>query len=356
MKVEEGIKNLLVEKGYQLLSNSISNLDIFYRINGMETDLILILRAIRGNELTTEEYRLIINKIKNVFYQREYQDIHLLGLILSYNPEKAKRFCLAEDEHYIVDLSNRRMIIYEDQDLHFTDIIPLVEDIIHDESYIAEINRNERSQNTQWITLINTIIIVTNVLIHLVVHTGLLGKTDSILRQGALSWYHIKEDGEYYRILSSMFLHSDFEHLMNNMVVLLFAGFNLEKAAGKIRYLIIYFGAGIIAAISSISYNMLKGEMIFSIGASGAIFGIIGAMVYIILINKGRLKDINGRQLILFTIFSLYGGIANADIDNVAHIGGFVAGIILALILYRKKRKSGEGEASQMYQGRQEEN
>ena len=69
---------------------------------------------------------------------------------------------------------------------------------------------------------------------------------------------------------------------------------------------------------------MIKDRWVLSVGASGAIFGIVGAMGYMLLINKGRLEDISGRQIILFTIFSLYGGIANANIDNVAHIGGFI--------------------------------
>lgn len=68
-----------------------------------------------------------------------------------------------------------------------------------------------------------------------------------------------------------MFMHGGFEHLFNNMIVLFFIGDNLERAAGKLIYLVIYFGSGIIAAISSISYNMYKGNVGFSIGASGAI-------------------------------------------------------------------------------------
>ena len=142
-----------------------------------------------------------------------------------------------------------------------------------------------------------------------------------------------------------MFLHSDFEHLMNNMLVLFFVGDNLERAAGKIKYFIIYFGSGIIAGISSISYNMIKEKMVYSVGASGAIFGIVGAMGYILLVNKGHLEDISSRQIILFTVFSLYGGIANANIDNVAHIGGFIGGIILAIILYRRPKSIKDNES-----------
>jgi rhomboid protease GluP len=127
-------------------------------------------------------------------------------------------------------------------------------------------------------------------------------------------------------------------HLVNNMVVLLFIGDNVEKAAGKVRFFLIYFGSGIIAGIASISYNMMMNDIVGSIGASGAIFGVVGAMLYILIVNKGRMEDISSWQIVLFIVFSLYGGIQNAEIDQAAHIGGFLGGIILALILYRRRK------------------
>ena len=104
--------------------------------------------------------------------------------------------------------------------------------------------------------------------------------------------------------------------------------------------MVIYFGSGIIAAISSISYNMYKGNVGFSIGASGAIFGVVGAILYILIVNKGHLEDISTRQIVLFVIFSLYGGYTSAGIDNIAHIGGFLGGLLIAVLLYRKPKNN----------------
>ena len=166
-----------------------------------------------------------------------------------------------------------------------------------------------------------------------------------MLGRGALSWYFVFEKKEYYRVLTSMFMHSDLEHLFNNMLVLYFVGNNLERAAGKIRYLFLYFGTGILAGLASISYNMWKeggqflvGNSVFSVGASGAIFGVVGAMLFIVVINRGRIADISTRQMVLFVVFSLYGGVTNTQIDQVAHIGGFLAGIVLAAITYRRPK------------------
>ena len=174
-----------------------------------------------------------------------------------------------------------------------------------------------------------------------------------MIRKGGIFWYYVIEEKEYYRILTSLFMHSDIAHVFNNMVVLLFVGANLERATGKVKYLLLYFGTGIIADITSIVYNMMKDKQssdiiaTYSIGASGAIFGVVGAMIYIIIVNKGRLEDISSRQIILFAIFGLYGGITNAGIDNAAHIGGIIAGVILAMLLYRRPMRKLSNSADQ---------
>lgn len=353
MRIEDGIVSQLNTMEFQQLDIKINTIDMFYRSSYIGTEIVLILRALSGNEISPDEYKLIVNNIKNKFIESGFTDIHVLGLILTAVPERARQLHYDEEDHFIVDLWDRRLIIYENQSPYFTELIPVIENIIHDEEYSTGLDdkgygqsHNNHDHKIQWVTLLNTIFIVANIIIYLLSHhTHIFGETVSALQNGALSWYMIKEEGEYYRLLTSMFLHSDFEHLVNNMLVLFFVGDNLERAAGRIRYLIIYFGSGIIAGISSISYNMIKDRWVFSIGASGAIFGIVGAMAYILLVNKGRLEDISSRQIIMFTVFSLYGGIANANIDNVAHIGGFIGGIILALILYRRPKKAVEGEA-----------
>jgi len=139
-----------------------------------------------------------------------------------------------------------------------------------------------------------------------------------------------------------MFLHFGADHLVNNMLVLYFIGDKLERIVGKVKYICIYFGSGLLAGIASLGYNMLKNNNIVSAGASGAIFGVVGAMAFIVLINKGRIKDFSQGQMVLFILLSLYGGLTSQGIDNVAHIGGLLTGIIFAAVLYRKPRKNME--------------
>jgi len=126
------------------------------------------------------------------------------------------------------------------------------------------------------------------------------------------------------------------------MIVLYFLGSKLEQIVGKVKFLILYLSSGFLAGVASIGYNMLKNNNIISAGASGAIFGVVGAMGFIVAINKGRIKDISARQITIFVILSLYNGLTSQGIDNVAHIGGMLSGAIIAAILYRRQKTNTE--------------
>lgn len=161
-----------------------------------------------------------------------------------------------------------------------------------------------------------------------------------MLNSGAALPPLIIDYGQYYRLFTSMFLHFGIEHLFNNMLVLFFLGDNLERAVGKIRFVIIYLLSGLGGSTLSCLYYYYKGEVVVSAGASGAIFGVIGALFYVVIINKGRLEDMTSTRLGLLIIFSLYHGFSESGVDNLAHIGGFIGGILLCAILYRRKKLS----------------
>ena len=199
----------------------------------------------------------------------------------------------------------------------------------------------------QYITPANTVIIglcMTVFIVDLV--TGLASGQDLLSNYGALGWKYIIEDHEYYRILTYMFLHGGISHLFSNLLVLLFVGSTVEKIMGSAKYLINYICSGIVAALASVYYNLWRFNhtigtdkaMVVSVGASGAIFGTVGALFWLVIVNRGRIEGISTRRIALFIVFSIFEGFAMAGIDNAAHIGGLLFGIISALILYDKRR------------------
>ena len=201
--------------------------------------------------------------------------------------------------------------------------------------YFRQSSRSLRSMMTP----VNTVIIAVNILVFLWLSvTGSTLSGQFMYAHGASYWPAVVYNHEYYRLITCAFLHFGFTHLLNNMLVLGFIGDNLERALGSIRYALLYLICAVGSSAISIAWNMYTGESPISAGASGAIFGVVGALVIILIRNHGRLEDLSSRQLLLFALFSVYHGIANAGIDNAAHIGGFAVGALLAFLMYRPGR------------------
>ena len=169
----------------------------------------------------------------------------------------------------------------------------------------------------------------------------LFGDTEDavfMLQHGAMYAPYVTEGHEYYRIFTCLFLHFGIAHLLNNMVMLGALGWNLELEIGKIRYIIIYFGSGIIGNIISLCYDLTLQQPAVSAGASGAIFGLMGALLYVVIANRGRLGRLSGRGMLVMVALSLYFGLTSSGVDNLAHIGGLVSGFLLAVVLYRRRK------------------
>lgn len=160
-----------------------------------------------------------------------------------------------------------------------------------------------------------------------------------LLEHGAMYVPYMIEKGEYYRIFTSMFLHFGFDHLLNNMVILAAIGWNLEYEIGQLKFVILYLFSGLGGNLLSAYWDIRVGDYAISAGASGAIFGVIGALLYIAIRNRGRIGDISGKGLVFMIILSLYYGYSSGGVDNMAHIGGLIAGFLLSVFLYRKKNR-----------------
>lgn len=157
-----------------------------------------------------------------------------------------------------------------------------------------------------------------------------------MLQNGAM-YVPLLKEGEYYRLFTSIFLHFGFSHLVNNMLMLGVMGWQLELVLGKLKFLLLYFAAGLCGNLLSAFAEIRTGEYAVSAGASGAIFGVIGALLYIALRNHGRIGTVSGQGILLMIALTLYYGFTSSGVDNFAHIGGLAAGFLLSVLLYRKK-------------------
>ena len=194
-------------------------------------------------------------------------------------------------------------------------------------------------RNYQKKPICTTALVIINVAVFL--GLSLIGMTEDsefMMEHGAMYVPYLMEGQRYYTIFTSIFLHFGFSHLMNNMIMLLVIGYNLEPEIGKLRFLIIYLGSGVIGNIVSAGCDISRGSYAVSAGASGAIFGIAGALLYVVVRNHGILGEISTRGLVLMAGLSLYYGFTAQGVDNAAHVGGLVSGFLLAVLTYWKRK------------------
>ena len=198
-----------------------------------------------------------------------------------------------------------------------------------------DMKRQKGSLQTAWM---NKLLIAVNVLVFAAGMAG--GKADSMYRAGALFAPLLLKGQGWYRLVTSVFLHADVTHLFNNMIVQFAGGDTVEKNLGHIRYGIVYVLCGIGGNLVSVAMDFITGEYGFSIGASGAVFGIVGALLYMILREAAdrhrtptaRMKNLAVRA-VLMAAYLLYSGWKNPVVNQAAHVGGMVLGFVLTAAL-----------------------
>jgi len=174
--------------------------------------------------------------------------------------------------------------------------------------------------------LITPILITLNVLCYFI--PILFGLYEDILNSFCVYGPLIRY-GQFYRLLTGIFLHGDILHLLFNCYALYAIGSQLEGFMGKTKYLFIYLFSGLMGSLFSIALN---GD-VPSIGASGAIFGLMGSLLYFGYHYRVYLGGVLKSQIIPLIIFNLLLGFLNSTIDNFAHIGGLIGGFLITIAL-----------------------
>lgn len=162
--------------------------------------------------------------------------------------------------------------------------------------------------------------------------------------RGSLSLVSVLTKGEYGRIIWSLFLHSGINHIFNNMLILFFLGAMIEKEVGHIRYAFFFFLSGIGGNLLSLLAKWIGNDSSYSIGASGAVFGLVGVLLALVLFSNRKLPNVTPVRILLMVGLTLYSGFTGQNIDNAAHIGGiltgFLVGTAVCIVEKRKTRRA----------------
>jgi rhomboid protease GluP len=185
---------------------------------------------------------------------------------------------------------------------------------------------------------ITSIIIVLNVMMGIVVAASGGFTIANLYSWGALWPPAVTYQNEFYRLVTSMLLHGNVFHLLMNMYVLVYIGGFMERFIGSLRYIALYLVAGITASLAVV---YLGNSNVITVGASGSIFGIMGALFLMTFIQKDALPGPIIYQIRLLTLINLGFTAFIPGISIFGHLGGLITGMIIFYIfhLIRDKNK-----------------
>ena len=343
-------------------------MSLHYVVIGENAYLVWMISQEALRNMTPELYRGQLEKIRGIFLEKGAAGCSVLAVFVTSDTEKVKQVAQGT-AFWIADEAYGRLIVYEDQMEDFLGLRNILEQNLHfgadvrntdgmqkqgafaaQPGYVSEASTQGtyKAGRRKGITggilayLVTIALVAANVIIFLCIKSIELQS----LKYGNIAVMVFRRK-EYYRLFTSVFLHQNFEHLANNMISLVLAGTVLEKKLGHIRFGITYLLTGIAASVVSAVCHQYMDEIIISIGASGAIYGVFGALAITLLLN--RAKNDNGILIRtgVFILYLVYSTINSAgNIDNAAHIGGFIAGTLVGLLWFWLER---------LYKGRKRE-
>ena len=195
-----------------------------------------------------------------------------------------------------------------------------------DAKKINAVFKNKFPMITYWLIAVNVILYVVPIL---------FGQYNDLINNYSV-WGPAIREGQVYRLFTGMFLHGGLVHLLFNCYALYVIGSQVESFLGKFKFLVIYLVAGISGAL----FSMIFGGNYASIGASGAIFGLMGALVYFGYHYRVYLGNVVKSQIIPLIVLNLALGFFVTGIDNFAHIGGLIGGTLMSIALGVKDKSS----------------
>lgn len=357
----ENIVGYLRYQGYQTIKTNVEGISVNVQEREKESYIVVAFNLKNGTEFSKEQYHHLLDQVQTLYRSKNEKEIKLLSLICTNHPSAVRNYCVEDGiTHWIVDGEQLRLIIYENQPQLFYDLKQQLDSILTGKVHVFQpqqkVQSERKKQFRNGVGLKNNIslilktmpvctisLILINVIVYLLVEiTGSSEGTQHMVDWGASYYPLTVGESQYYRIITSMFLHFGWEHLFNNMLMLGLLGERFERIVGGVRFFIVYMASGILGGIGSIVYYaFMNGQYVVSAGASGAIFGIIGGVLALVILNHGRLAEITPARMGIFLLITLGGGLRSTEVDNAAHITGLITGFTITAVFYILKRKSG---------------
>ena len=337
----ERLETLFFEQGYGKIPSNLPEFIFYCRRETQGMNVLYVIDYRQGLYISKDQYVHLKEKIFQFFQNKGEQEIHVMTLVLCTDTEKARKLCENDSLCWVIDAQAYRLLIHETQTADFYGWKDLLEEYLfslarerHEEAKPVGVADEKRIYALSWA---NIILVAVNVIVFLIcTFTGKL-----LYNRGALSVEEVLVNGEFYRLFTSMFLHWNVEHLFSNMIVLYYVGAIVERELGTLPYTVLYLLSGLMGNLFSIGYELFVNLYGSSAGASGAVFGVEGALLFLVMIRRGRLESMTLGRVAFAVAFSLYCGFTSAGVNNAAHVGGVLMGFTAAAAIVgcRKARQ-----------------
>ena len=300
-----------------------------------------IIRIVTKHIHNEEQYDFDKAKTKHIANQIKRKTLDLSMNILS----------IYLDSDYNIDDNNKKytdILVTKDEDFKDNKYIlkyfkKLKDKFIYDEegyeliskltSDIAKENIKENEKREKIMKSKKPIVTFSIIIINIIVFVSmyLFGfgslNTETLINFGA-NYIPLTKTGDYYRLITSAFLHIGAVHLILNMYSLYVIGINIEYFYGKVKYILIYLYSALIGSLFTV---ILSSSNTVAAGASGAIFGLLGSMLYFGYHYRGYIGNSIVSRIVPIVLINLFFGFITPGIGNAAHIGGLIGGYIISM-------------------------
>ena len=337
--IQRQIEEMFMGAGYRFLQGRREEIRIYYRYYQEGFHAVIAVDQTRGYGMTPEQKLYMEEWVMSNFYHPQgvlsdfpegfpVYRVEVLTLLIGGAEEQVRALCAACHNTWAYQPKEGRVIIYENQPGEFYGLRRMLEGI-----RTVAYTREQFS-----IPYVTIGMIVLNVLIFLVLE--FLGNTydaEFVAKYGGMYPTLVSEEHQWWRLLTAGFIHFGVSHLFNNMIILYAIGERLERSVGAIRMFVVYMVSLLGGSLCSYEMMLLTGDYAVLAGASGAVYGIIGGFLWLLLLHRGHLEGISARRLVFSILLMVYFGFSSSGIDNWAHIGGLVSGFLMTAILYHRK-------------------
>ena len=328
-------------------------------VNGVENEIWLennnetyrIIRIVLNKIINKEQYELDLLKIDNILSQIKRKTLSISVKVLTFYLNIDEDLVLEDEDEHVEETKykyirvNKEKDIYEDEIIkkYYSDIesnmtyeekdselfVKLVSEV--SDSNLKESEKSAKMFKNKNDKILTIIIIAINVILFALMYIFGHGSenTATLIKFGA-NMGSLTKHGDFYRLITSAFLHIGIIHLLCNLYSLFMIGPTVDYFYGKIKFILIYLYSAITASLFVLIFS---GDNTITAGASGAIFGLLGALLYFGYTYRGYIGNKMIGSIISVVVINLVIGFTSPGISNAAHIGGLIGGLVISYML-----------------------